>query len=580
MDRPARRRFPLGRTFVLLVVVGAIGAGAYVALTGPVSPDRLRAELERGMQRATGRRFTIGGPVHVGIGLSPSITAEGISLANIPGGSRPEMLTATSFRAQLALLPLLGGDVVIDEATLEQPDIILETAPDGTPNWQMHKPRHALYEGTPEPAEPRSGSSTEVEIHRIRVDGGTITYKPPSGPAITAQVDSLTIGADSAGAQMHGKMAARANGVQFTGTLQSGSFERLQGGAVTALAGAWPLTITLQGPGASLKVDGGVNHPDEMRGYEFLVTGNVQDMVPLYPWLPRVLQLPLHDVNFTTRLTDGPNGERRTAGLSLHAGSSDLSAAVQGLILKDAVFSAPGPGQQMQLSVDGIFQGAPLRLSGTATQPDTLAANVPVPVAISGQAASANLSIRGTVPASWNGLGFDLQVNVRAPNLADLSPLARRPLPDIRDVVFELACGRCRLSPARLQPAGHGAEFVARRFERQRDGGVVAGADAERVARREAFRPRWRARGAERVRDSGSGLAAGAAGRGAGAGLPSAAGAAWAAGCRRADGARDPRYPFAVRHAARRRRRSEPLCRAAHRRWRHVSRPASASAGP
>jgi AsmA protein len=441
LDRPARRRFPLGRTFVLLVVVGAIGAGAYVALTGPISPDRLRAELERGMQRATGRRFTISGPVHVGIGLSPSITAEGISLANIPGGSRPEMLTATSFRAQLALLPLLGGDVVIDEATLEQPDIILETAPDGTPNWQMHKPRHALYEGTPEPAEPRSGSSTEVEIHRIRVDGGTITYKPPSGPAITAQIDSLTIGADSAGAQMHGKMAARANGVQFTGTLQSGSFERLQGGAVTALAGAWPLTITLQGPGASLKVDGGVNHPDEMRGYEFLVTGNVQDMVPLYPWLPRVLQLPLHDVNFTTRLTDGPNGERRTAGLSLHAGSSDLGAAVQGLILKDAVFSAPGPGQQMQLSVDGIFQGAPLRLSGTATQPDTLAANVPVPVAISGQAASANLSIRGTVPASWNGLGFDLQVNVRAPNLADLSPLARRPLPDIRDVVFDSHVG-------------------------------------------------------------------------------------------------------------------------------------------
>jgi AsmA protein len=437
--KPPKRR-GYGGIFALVAVATVLGVGGWVVITGPASPDRLKAELERGISRATGRRFTIEGPVQISFGLAPGIAAQGITLANSPGGSRPNMVTAKSLSATLDLLPLLAGDIIIDKLTLQQPDIILETAADGTPNWEMHKIRRALFEAAPEPADSRQNSTT-LEIHHLHIDGGTITYRPPVGGALTAQIDTLGIWSDGAAAQLHGTMTGQADGVSFSGTLQAGSFERLEGGAVAALAGAWPLTITLQGPGASFKLDGGVNHPDEMRGYAFLLTGNVQDLVPLYPWLPKPLNLPLHDINFTGRVSDGANGERRTSAMSLNAGPSDLTAAVPGLVLKQAVFSAPGPGQQMQLTIDGQFQGAPLRFSGTATQPDTIAANTPIPVAISGQAASATLSLRGTVPSSWSGLGYDLQASLHVPNLADLSPLARRPLPEVKDVAFDAHIG-------------------------------------------------------------------------------------------------------------------------------------------
>ncbi len=436
-----RRRGLATRAIILLVLtLAALAALTIWALTGPLSPEHLRAELERGLTRATGRDFKIAGPVHVSLGAAPTLTAENISLANLPGTSRPQMLTAASVRAELALLPLLGGEVTIEQATLTNPDIILETAPDGTPNWQMHKIRSALFEGTSEPAASR-GPGASVQIRHLRIDGGTITYRPSAGPALSAQVDTLTLSASSPSAPLHGKLVARAQGVAFTGTLQAGSFERLQGGPVTALAGAWPLTITLLGPGASFKLDGGINHPDEMRGYAFLITGNVADMVPLYPWLPPVLALPLHDVNFTTRVSDGTNGERHTSALSLQAGPSDLTSAVQGLVLRNALLSAPGPGQQMQLTIDGMFGGAPLRVSATSTQPDTVGSGLPIPLTITAQAASANLAVRGTVPASWNGLGYDLQVDIHAPNLADLSPLARRPLPEVHDIVADAHVG-------------------------------------------------------------------------------------------------------------------------------------------
>ena len=75
-------------------------------------------------------------------------------------------------------------------------------------------------------------------------------------------------------------------------------------------------------------------------------------------------------------------------------------------MLRSALLSAPGPGQQMQLTVDGLFQGAPLRLAATSTQPDTVAGGLPIPITITGQAASASLAVRGTVPSSWRRAGL------------------------------------------------------------------------------------------------------------------------------------------------------------------------------
>jgi AsmA protein len=62
-------------------------------------------------------------------------------------------------------------------------------------------------------------------------------------------------------------------------------------------------------------------------------------------------------------------------------------------------------------------------------------------VALSAQAASASLSARGTVPSSFAGGGFDLTVDLRAPNLAELAPLAAHPLPDIRNIVLDAHLG-------------------------------------------------------------------------------------------------------------------------------------------
>jgi AsmA protein len=452
--RPARKRGYGGLILLgALVVVG--GVGGWLAVSEAVSPERLKAEIERSVTHATGRVFTINGPIHVTLSLAPEVTAENVSLANIDGGTRAQMLTASSLSGRVALLPLMfGGEVVVEDVTLTNPDLLLEQNADGMPNWQFRVLRRPLTAppaasgdtGEPPAARAEGGTrASRVQIHAVHFEGGHIAWRPAPGSAfgtlLAADVKSLAVFAPDDDTPMHGTLTGRAGTTDITAKLNTGAFNRLEGGPVTVLAGAWPLTLEVQGAGASLKLEGGINHPDQMRGYAFLLSANAPDLAPFAGLLPRPLALPLHDVNLTVRLTDGNNEQFRTEGLSLHAGSADLSSAIPGLVLKDAVFSAPGPGQQAQLSVQGVFQGAPLRLVGTATQPDVLATNVPVPLAFSGQVASATLSARGTLPASVGANGLDLQVSVRTPTLADLSPLAGRPLPDIRDVVFEAHLG-------------------------------------------------------------------------------------------------------------------------------------------
>jgi AsmA protein len=430
-----RRGNSLFRLVLLAAIATVVAIVVWVGLGSGLNSARLKSSLEQSVRRATGRTFSIDGPVHVTLGLRPQLTAENIRLGNVKGGSRPDMLTAKSLQAKVALLPLLEGEVVVEDVTIDTPDILIEDGADGTPNWQFHAARAALYHD-PDEAPSVHVDSGLVEIHHILMLGGHMAIDVPRLPAMAFDLDRIGFRAETGSAPLHGVISGRADQIPFTITVDAGSFERLQGGPVTALAGAWPLGIQCEAAGATLKLEGGVNHPDEMRGYAFLITGNAPDMAPLAAWLPKPLALPWKDVNFTVRLADGNNGVLHTSGLSLHAGAADLSASVPGLVLKEAVFSAPGPGQQAELNVQGTYQGAPLRVAGTSTQPDTLETTVPIPISVSGQAGSATISARGTVPPGFSGLGFDLTVDARAPNLAELAPLAQRPLPEIHDIVI------------------------------------------------------------------------------------------------------------------------------------------------
>lgn len=125
---------------VFLIAVGGIVALAVAALAAIIllfPKDKVRAEIENGVEGATGRKVTIAGPVRVMIYPNIGLEARQVRLANLPGGMAKSLLEVESVAVGIELLPLLGGDVRVKRLELIRPKLALEVDAKGAPNWLL-----------------------------------------------------------------------------------------------------------------------------------------------------------------------------------------------------------------------------------------------------------------------------------------------------------------------------------------------------------------------------------------------------------------------------------------------------------
>ena len=153
----------------VLLVLGAVAVGAAVAL---FDPEAQKPRIAAAVESATGRRLTLAGPVGLKFSLTPTVTLEDVSLANMPSGSRPEMARVGRVEAEFALLPLLSRRLELRRVVLRAPDILLETDAEGRPNWAL----------TPAGAEPAAAPRdvAHPRVRRHRAPGGQPRHTAPA----------------------------------------------------------------------------------------------------------------------------------------------------------------------------------------------------------------------------------------------------------------------------------------------------------------------------------------------------------------------------------------------------------------
>lgn len=121
------------------VVVGLIvAAGAAFVFLFPVS--RIQAEVIQSVEKATGRKVAVEGPVRLMVYPVLGLEAEGVRLANVEGGQAAQLLTARSLALGVELLPLLQGQVRVAKLVLSEPRLALELDAQGRPNWLLGDP--------------------------------------------------------------------------------------------------------------------------------------------------------------------------------------------------------------------------------------------------------------------------------------------------------------------------------------------------------------------------------------------------------------------------------------------------------
>jgi AsmA protein len=421
-----RRRWPwiVAALVLALPLVGALAAWLLV------DADTLRPRLVAAVEERTGRRFTVG-DLRLALSLTPTVELRDVALANAPGGSRPEMLTARRVTVQAALLPLLTRRVEISRIEVVEPDLLLETDAEGRGNWEFRpaepaQPQQPAPDAAPQPGQPASARPA-LAVDRLRVERARLTWRDgQAGTAEVVELPELDAAAPLAGpATARGRVALRGQVVEFAA----------QTGAPSAFGGAepWPFRGTLSVAGVEASGEGSLAAD---RSWSVQGQARAADLTRLARLLPDVPLPPLRDVTASGRATGEGRGLTSATQIALRVGQSDLSALRPGLSLGRFEATVARLDAPVLLAGEAALNGAPIRLSGQLGAPALLRerSRGPMPLDLRVETSGAAATLRGQVADPWAVSGVNLTLGAEAADLAALSPLAGTQLPPVRDL--------------------------------------------------------------------------------------------------------------------------------------------------
>lgn len=239
---------------ILIACAGLVAALVLVLVIflATFDANKYKPLIQAKAHEATGRDLAIKGPIHLSLSPRPTLVVEDLAFANMPGGARPEMVTAKRLEIALDLMPLLSGRVSVASLKLAGADLLLETDRSGRGNWQFASESRPAQGAAPTPAAPsdagRSRAAGPLSVRAILITDSNVTYRTDAnGKEKTLSIGRLLV--EPGGGTIPIEAAGALDQVPFAlkGAVGSG-----------ALTGAPHFPVTLNGRllGFDLALDG------------------------------------------------------------------------------------------------------------------------------------------------------------------------------------------------------------------------------------------------------------------------------------------------------------------------------------
>lgn len=193
----------------VLVVLGALVLALPGIELAPYAQDWLSGQA--------GRRVSLAS-LRVTPGLTTRLELRDARLANIPGGTRAEMLHVPHLRAALALMPLLQGRLELREVEAEGASLLLERDAERRGNWQGARQTRA--------AGP-SGRDGGWFVGLLRLARAEIILRTSSGNTLTIGLEEAEVLAASPAAPVRLHARGRYNALPVALQGELGSFDTL-----------------------------------------------------------------------------------------------------------------------------------------------------------------------------------------------------------------------------------------------------------------------------------------------------------------------------------------------------------------
>ena len=427
------------------IVVAAAGIAAAV-----FDPSVFKPRIEQAVVDATGRAVTLNGPIRIGWSLPPTIEATDVSLANLVGGSRPDIVHVERIQAALSLRALFRREIEVTDLTLTGPNILFEQVA-GKPNWLISAPAQA---STPPPvAAPAVSGGPPFRIAAVHIRNGMVTWRFPAFTKVIG-IRSLDLlrqmeggPVDLAAVLVYSDFAPfeLQASAQPSGGLRDPWTTRLRATAFDTTAAA----------AGMIDLDG---------SFDLQLDATAGALEKLNALLPEMRLPPLHGVSLSTHVRNGPTlGTLPVLGATkLHVDSANLGSLVTGLVLGASDLTVPEAGGTATVASALRFGGQPFALSGTVGIPRRLVGAVSIPLDLKAQGGgdAGGLALKGALALdTLRFRGLDGAASLRAPALAALRPVISKALPALTDIRFD---GHVAIPADRSAIAFKGARLQAR----------------------------------------------------------------------------------------------------------------------
>ncbi len=258
-----------------LVFVVALISAAYFILSSYDFND-LKPQIAQAAKEATGRELTLGGEIGLKIGLSPSLSVENVGFQNASWGSRPELAKIKRFEVQVALVPMLSGNISVKKLVLIEPDILIETDKSGKSNLVFEPAKKP--ETTPK--EPSAKGPTKLpamSFQQVRLERANLTYRDgATGKSTVVKLQSLVADAPS----MSGPVKISTKGSYNEKAFDvSGTLGPILG--IMDTSKPWPIKLEAKAGGATVTVEGQITDLQNLKALSLVLNAQGTSIVEL-----------------------------------------------------------------------------------------------------------------------------------------------------------------------------------------------------------------------------------------------------------------------------------------------------------
>ena len=404
--------------FILLL------AGLFITIKS-IDFNQYKGLIAQQVKDATGRELTMVGDLDLGISLTPDLIVNDARFANTSWGTRPEMITVDRLEIEVALIPLLSGDIQIVRFNLIEPHILLETNADGRPNWHFDL---APKEPSKAPIEQHDADAATLDLDAVSIEKAHLAYRDGrSGKTSIYEIEHLVVQEEDLDTDtIELEAAFDGNPVSIKGTIGT-VFNLLQNKP-------YPIDLNINAIKAELWVKGHLERPLEAKGANLAVAAKIPNLSNLSQFT--AAEIPdVGPLEFNAKLRDEneihhiDELEARLGNIQLSGNGQVVIAGEQpsitdfSLALKVPDFSSVSKLIGTELpSVDPIKVSSKISYKDNTVKFSTLTATMGE-VNVSGQG---TLDLAGDTPRVSG-----LTVALNAANLSNFTALAGTDLPSI-----------------------------------------------------------------------------------------------------------------------------------------------------